>query len=874
MALAAALAGTGVAHAQVSVPLPGAAASPRPDSAPPPQQSGSTIVTLPGAPPPQQAGSTTVGLPGVPQPPKVPIGPYGRPDINPYDRDIEMTVPLTYRNHPLGEVSIVLTHDDRFIVDTQSFLHLIDTLLNDSGQVKLKQALGDRTRFGPEDLAATGISLEYDPGSLSVVVLTIEPAARATESLFQTPRHGNDTIDLQPTSFSAFLNINAVEDRNWGGFSSGFRDPSFYFNGAARLYGVVLESDFQLAQNPFGGSESGYRLDRSYVRAVYDEPDKFRRWYLGDLSPDTRGGQSYVQMAGIGVSRQRNRFDQFRSAILQGNRQLLLQRASTVEIYRNGTLYQQFRLEPGAYDLSALPLTTGSNDIQVQVKDDAGAVQTINYQSYLDPIDLAPGDYEYAAYIGKVADRFGLSPTYGGGMAFTGYYRKAFLNHPALGVGLQASRRVQIVTGQTQFVLPNGGRLQLDAGGSNSKGFGQGASAGVGYDQIFNRNDLTDSFTIQASYFTKRYAALGVDIPNNSGSLSVSAQYTRALNNELTLLFGGTYLKSRQKIGDSYRAYANVSYRLSQKWLIQGGVDYTRYPGVGKPGSLGFMISLTFQPNYRDRAELRHDDSLGETQLSYTHASSNRIGSLGYGGIVSKAPDSVTGQAYVDYNGSRFNAALSQSAYGSNFGHITDQQVTSLRVGTSLAFAGGHFGIGPRVNDSFALIYPHETLKGHAVVAGQSLSANEYLSKSGALGAAVNGYLTSYVTQSIQYDVENPPPGYDIGPGVVRVRPPYHSGYALKIGTDAFASAMGTLEYRDGTPVTLVAGRVAARDGKDKKPIEFFTNSVGRFAIQNLRPGVIYNVELYGLDTTFEFTVPGDTKGLVDLKAIKLAIAK
>lgn len=74
--------------------------------------------------------------------------------------------------------------------------------------------------------------------------------------------------------------------------------------------------------------------------------------------------------------------------------------------------------------------------------------------------------------------------------------------------------------------------------------------------------------------------------------------------------------------------------------------------------------------------------------------------------------------------------------------------------------------------------------------------------------------------------------------------------------------------------MTLVAGRVAARDGKDKKPIEFFTNSVGRFAIQNLRPGVIYNVELYGLDTTFEFTVPGDTKGLVDLKAIKLAIAK
>ena len=76
-------------------------------------------------------------------------------------------------------------------------------------------------------------------------------------------------------------------------------------------------------------------------------PKRFTRLYAGDLSPETRFQQSYVQMGGIGLSRQRRRFDQFRSAMLQGNRQLLLQRKSTVDVFRNGVLYQQLQLAPG-----------------------------------------------------------------------------------------------------------------------------------------------------------------------------------------------------------------------------------------------------------------------------------------------------------------------------------------------------------------------------------------------------------------------------------------------------------------------------------------------------------------------------------------------
>ena len=49
--------------------------------------------------------------------------------------------------------------------------------------------------------------------------------------------------------------------------------------------------------------------------------------------------------------------------------------------------------------------------------------------------------------------------------------------------------------------------------------------------------------------------------------------------------------------------------------------------------------------------------------------------------------------------------------------------------------------------------------------------------------------------------------------------------------------------------------------------------SVGRFAVSNLLPGRRYLVETYGLngtvDRAFEFTVPADTTGLVDLGTVK-----
>ncbi len=856
-----ALAVTAPAVAQVNVPLPRQPAAGQPQPGP---ASDPTPVPMPAPMPAAPAPGTAVPLPGTPPTVVTP-----RPDINPYDRDIDMTAPMLYRDRPLGEVTMLLTRDDRFVIETAGFLKLIDPLLNDAAKAKLSTALAGLAMFESKDLAETGISLEYDPGALAIVVLRIDSSERATEELFPTPRYNEEPPDAAPEHFSAYLNVNAVTSYIWGNSAQkGLNKPAFYFDGAVRLGNFVLEGDFQLAQQMDFTSRS-YQFDRNYVRLVYDQPSEFRRWYLGDLQMETRARQSYVRMGGLGVSRQRIRFDPFRPAILRGDRQLVLQHDATVDVYRNGSLLKQFQLQAGAYDLSSLPLTAGSNDLEVRVRDVTGAIQTLAYRSYLDPIDLMPGDYEYAAYIGKTSRQFGRSPSYDGRIAFSGFFRKAFIDAPAIGIGLQVSEVTQVLTGQIQFLFGRGSRLGLDAGISHTKGYGVGYAPGITFEQIFDRAGLLDSFTLRAEYTSRNFGNLGTDDPNNSTQLSVDAQYARAINRALTLQIGGTYSKNRDQFGDTYRVNATATYRISPKWSVRGGVDYAKYGNVlSSRNGFGFNLSLIWTPNFRDRAEALYQHADREAQVSYTHMSDGRIGSIGYGALVMRNNGQATASAYGDYVGPFFDVSLNHAAFGNGFDSITNQQVTSLRVGTSLAFAGGEFAVGRRIVDSFAILHPHESLKGHSVVAGQSIAENLYLSKSGALGGAVNGYLSSYIPQTVQYDVEDPPPGYDVGSGVFRVNPSYRSGYALQIGTDAFASATGTLMGPDGKPLSLVGGQVLALDGRDARPVPFFTNSVGRFAVQNLRPGMTYRVELYNAAGGFDITVPKDTSGLVDLQTI------
>lgn len=792
-----------------------------------------------------------------------------RPNINPYDRDIAMTVPLNFNRRVLGEMPVLLTRDDRFIVESAGFRALIDPLLTPEAQAELKTQLEGVDSFAPEEINATGISLDYDPDQLAVLVLRIDPTKRSVESLFQggRPEEPGEAAE----NFSAYLNTNLAVSRRQS--TGDVTSPSVFLNGAVRYKSLVFEADVQGREEQFSGN---YEVERRYARFVFDQPAEYRRWYLGDLNVETRGRQGFAEMGGVGVTRQKQRFDSFRNNVLSGGRQLVLQEASTVRVLRNGVFVREFRLDPGQYDLSNLPLDAGSNDVQLEIQNESGRRETVSYSAYLDSIELEPGDYEYGAYLGVTNSGTFGSPDYSdGSLAFSGFWRKAFMNKPAVGLGLQASETVQNVTGQTQFILRNGARLQVDASASNGDA-GSGYAYALSYDHFVDLGETYDSWTVVADFTSEDYATLGNEFGSNPTSWVFTGAYSHQFTEDWTATLSASYRMGRGTNSDSYAVNAVSSYRFTPQWSVQVGaewVDFGNDFGTGGANGVGATIALVWQPRYDRRGEARYSSARNSGSVRFQQSTENRVGSFGYSvaSTYDDGPGTLSGQ--LDYIANRFDASLTHSAFGQSFSNITDEQVTSLRVGTSISTAGGKVAIGRNIYDSFAILYPHQSLEDKPVIVGESFERGNYTSRSGALGPAVSNTLTSYVDQSVRYDVLGVPPGYDIGEGVRRVRPGYKSGYAIQVGSDAFVSALGRMIGNAGKPAALISGRVRLLDDPTAEPELFFTNSVGRFAIQKLIPGKTYRVELFTSPAAgFEFTVPADNEGLLDLKTVAVSV--
>jgi outer membrane usher protein len=168
------------------------------------------------------------------------------------------------------------------------------------------------------------------------------------------------------------------------------------------------------------------------------------------------------------------------------------------------------------------------------------------------------------------------------------------------------------------------------------------------------------------------------------------------------------------------------------------------------------------------------------------------------------------------------------------FGGSTGQR-TSLRFGTSLAFADGSVSIRRPIQDGFAIVRAHSSPKGADIF----VDANGRFSttNSGALGTALQPSLSSYSERNLLLTAPDAPVGIDLGEGSFRLLPPNRSGYRLTVGSDYMVSAVGRLLGADGQPIALVAGSAVEEAHPEREPVPLFTNSAGRFGVTGLAPG-------------------------------------
>lgn len=779
-------------------------------------------------------------------------------------RALSFSVPLMSASRAYGDVFIEVSGDNRVSIDALSLRRELGATLNDQGKAALDTAIAGRPFLSEDDLRTAGFDIRFESNRLELRIQSIRPEFLQAVQIGADP-DGPGRVDLpriEPSGFSTYLNLTANYDYDTRG---GSRKPDLFLDGATRVDGFVLEYEGALT----GQFEDTYKFYRRNTRLVYDDPKNYRRYSAGDLRLTSMSILRTPQIGGVAIEKGRQIFDPFYSVTRLGGKQIFLDNRSEVDVLVNGVQYESLQLEAGTYDLNSLPIQQGSNDIQLVIRDSFGQRQVIDYSYFFEPLTLPAGEEEYSFGVGLLANTLSFQPSYGDTIAASGYYRKALSENLIIGGAVQATEDIQVLGATTSFVpqaIP--GVFDLEVAGSRSDA-GTGYAMRAGY-RFQSGNALTTArqLSVNVDYESSAFTTIDDLIPTGFNLLSVSGSYSQSFGPDVYATVGGNYISRSGRPRDDYNLFFDINYRVNPRLRLTVGAEYGLATAFRE--AFGIRAGLTLALGGRTRASADYRSRTDNLRANLSRGADNSIGSFGYDLSFNRFGGDTQVDAQLDYISNRFEARANLTSGGQSFGGILDDQRARLQVGTSLALADGVFGIGRPIDNSFVLTRPHEALRDNGIVTARSLSRGAYYARSGALGAAVQGDLAAYSEQSVQYDAADPADGFDVGDGVVLVKPPYKSGYGIIVGSTHFVSVIGTIATSEG-PIALATGAVLATDAdEDFEPLPFYTNSAGRFGVFGLAPGKSYRVELSGEGPTFTIEVPEETNAVMRIGEITL----
>ena len=305
-------------------------------------------------------------------------------------------------------------------------------------------------------------------------------------------------------------------------------------------------------------------------------------------------------------------------------------------------------------------------------------------------------------------------------------------------------------------------------------------------------------------------------------ALRASAGSSLTLGRDSFISANGLYSRDRIENRSSYGARVSGGTALSHSLALVGELEWDK-----SRDRSGGVVRIGIRQRIGSRASARADvDSRGVMRASYQNSGGAGIGAWSGSIDVNRNRDGADLNAQGTLVTNRFELGLSQFGGYSNGGRNISDARTSLRVGTSIAFADGAVAVGRPIQQAFLIAEPHRSLAGKQVsVDPQERSAQ---ARSGTLGGALNGNLSAYSPRTLVYEVPEAPPGYDLGAGNVQIVPPYKGGFRLEIGSDYHLLVIGRLLGREGKPVTLLAGRAIDLGAPDPQATTLFTTRGGR----------------------------------------------
>lgn len=831
--------------------------------------------------------------------------------LNVTGRAIDLPVPLKDGDRPLGDILVRIDPDDKVFIHKSGLVEKLAPVLLEAVRARLEAVQSQAGLVALQALAAAGFDVRFDPGLQELVFRVSVDQRPAGDISLGYPARPRISANLaRPAIIAGYLNVIAGIDRTWGGTTiagpnNRADDATFgrlEFDSAVRLWNVVIENraiyktGTEISFCPVtiycrNDDTAGFRRDIS--RIAYDQPEKSLRLTIGDVDSLGIGIQGSPEMLGVSLEKSPRKLNPGVNNGPTMRSSFRIDRPSQVEVLVNGIVLNRLQLRPGIYNIRDLPLATGANEVQLEITDDTGERRTQSFRTFFDNNLLAAGNDEWSLTAGVPSFLLNEQRMYSDDQVLgIGHYRYGLTNSLTAEAHLQADTRIAMGGAGAIMQSPWG---VFAVRGAVSGGY-TGAGAAATFDwSLVNFTGITgtrgENLRLSAEYRTADYRVPGEVVTTADGLLYLQpnyrarfdASYSAPLAWGVSATLAGRYLMVDDDDvwhlpyvprGDRYGADLTLSRALGPTLSLSLTLGYSNESYLASV--LGnrevepeFRIAarLYFRPDVKTTVSASYDSLNQQADISAYRSEGNGIGrwDVSVNAQHHGAADRGSLGGSASYHGNRadlrvaHSTGLSGISYDSFDGRVTGER-TSLRVGSSIAFADGLVAVGaPIRGNAFALVHPHDSIATREVIVG---SGQNIHAKANSLGPGVVTGLPAYLPGSIAVDVADLPIGYSLGAAAFDTFAPYKAGYRLEVGSAYSVYAYGTLLLGDGAPVALLTG-IARQADEPAREVAIFTNAAGKFGAEGLAPGK-WTIEIATPDTPtlYAIDIPAGTDGL------------
>ena len=641
------------------------------------------------------------------------------------------------------------------------------------------------------------------------------------------------TGQSMPASPGAFVNYDVELQRDTAG--AGASRPgtasallevgAFGFgNGSASTTALLLDT---------GAGLRAVRLDSTWTR---DLPDRLSSVRVGDAVNRPGAWGNAIRFAGLqwatDFSLQPGLLT-FPLPSVKGEAAL----PSTVDVYINNSRRLQGDVPPGPFDLTELPIVTGSGQVRLVVHDALGREQVITQPYYVSPSLLKPGLDSFSCEIGVVREDYGLASDHYGNLIASATQRRGVSDRFTREWRLEAQPDHATAGATAIWLLSSLGLASV--GGVASVAHGQAGGA------------LVASFERQGENWNG-----SVQIRGNTRDFVQAGQAGTAVRLQSSVALAGSI--DGAPVGLSY--IVQTPYAGSPMRLLSLNMSH----GVGRVGTIGLFalrdfttasttlsLSLSLALDGRTSAALTSTRSSdgherGATQMQLQRTMPEDAG-LGFElSAAAGQSQQATGQVFGRTRWVDGNAGVSRS-----------NSETGVRAGVAgaVAWMDGSAFATRRIDGSFAVIevgdYPDVAV----------LRDHHEVTRTDATGRALVSGLRGYEVSRIGVEPADLPFDATVDALDLEFVSPAHAGVVLRMPIRRSRSATFRVVDEDGAP--LAAGTQLLLAGRD---VTYPVGFDGRSFIAGLTGRTVVRAHGAAGDCHFIIAVPpGEADDLPDL---------